>query len=205
MEKSNPRIRLARENPSKGPFLKFVSNAGKWADNRFPFIRLALLLFFLYILLRHQNDWYYNSIFKGFNLGIHELGHFILKPFGQFIYIAGGTIAQCSAPLIAIFIFYKQSDYFGIAVCFGWLATNLYDVATYVHDARLRELPLVSPFGMEAQHDWAYLLGRLGLLEHDQFIAIKIRLLALISMIICLCFGGWLVYRMIKTIRIGNY
>ncbi|MDQ2666781.1 MAG: zinc ribbon domain-containing protein, partial [Gemmatimonadota bacterium] len=40
-------------------------------------------------------------------------------------------------------------------------------IAVYVADARAQELPLVGG----GEHDWAYLLGQLGLLTRDHAIA----------------------------------
>ncbi|MCK5832154.1 hypothetical protein KAH81_00630 [bacterium] len=144
----------------------------------------------------------FNSIFKGLNLGIHELGHYLFLPFGHFLHMAGGTITQLAAPIVSVFLFYRQRDYFAIAVCFGWLSTNFYDIGVYVADARAQELPLVTPFGGEAMHDWFYLLNKLNLLSWDIGLGKLNRFLGSVSMLICLIYGGWLVYWMIKTFRV---
>ncbi len=208
MRSKKSRIQLAGKESRPNFIVRFFRNAREWAEGRFPFLRLALLIFFAYIWVRHQNDWLYSSIFKGLNLGIHELGHFLFQPFGKFLYVAGGTIAQCGAPIIGMFIFLRQKDYFGIAVAFGWLSTNFYDVGTYAADARLRELPLVSPFGMEAQHDWTYLLTEMNLYTKDQAVGLFFRRLGWMSMLICLVFGMWLLFQMFKTLdfhKVGEY
>ena len=173
-----------------------------------PVFRGLLLLFFLIIWIRHLADPTFNSIFKGLNLGIHELGHYIFMPFGHFMHMAGGTIAQLAAPIVSVFMFYRQRDYFAIAACFGWLSTNFYDVALYVADARAMALPLVTPFGGEAIHDWHYLLGKLHILDWDSGLGRFSRALAFVSMAICLIYGGYLVYIMIRTFRLekmGEY
>jgi len=202
------KIVLSDKGDSTNFISRFFQNAREWAEGRLPFIRLALWLFFLYVGWNHFDEWHYQSIFKGLNLGIHELGHFVFQPFGQFIYVAGGTIMQTLVPIISIFMFYHQKDYFAISISFGWLATNFYDIGPYAADARLRELPLVSPFGMEAQHDWTYLLSRMNLLEKDQAVGFFFRRLGLISMTICLLFGAWLIFHMFRTMslrKIGEY
>lgn len=142
----------------------------------------------------------YQSWFKPLNLGIHELGHMLFRPLGEFMMVLGGTFWQLTVPKISFFMFYKQRDYFALAVSFCWLATNYYDVATYIGDARARELPLVSPFGIgPITHDWHYLLTRLGMLELDTTIAAVIRVLAAVSMIIGLGWGVWTISKMIKS------
>lgn len=122
--------------------------------------------------------------------------------FGQFIGIAGGTILQCLMPFIGVVNFYRQRDFFAITLCFGWLSTNLFDVARYVADARSMELPLVMLFGNEnVIHDWNYLLGKLGILQFDTGIAFFIKILAVLSMLACLFCGGRLIWLMKKSTR----
>lgn len=42
------------------------------------------------------------------NLGIHELGHMLFRPAGEFLCIAGGTILQLLIPIISVFMFVRQ-------------------------------------------------------------------------------------------------
>lgn len=160
--------------------------------------RLPFLLFFTYILVRHLASPDYQSIFKGLNLGIHELGHFVFGLLGEFMGVAGGTLLQCLVPIGSMFMFLRQRDFFAIAVCFGWLSTNLFDVATYAGDARAMELPLVSPGAGDVIHDWNYLLGQTGLLKADQTIAFLFRAGGVLTMLVCLAAGGWLLWKMAR-------
>ncbi len=142
----------------------------------------------------------YSDYFKGINLGFHEMGHMVFAPFGQFMAIAGGSLFQCLVPLLSTLMFLRQRDYFGIAFCFGWLSTNLFDVALYAGDARKLELPLVTPFkgGDEIIHDWNYLLDKLNMLQYDYVFANGLRLLAVLSTLTFFVFGSWLIYNMIQ-------
>ena len=56
----------------------------------------------------------YSSIFDGINLVIHEAGHLAFSYFGELLEIAGGTILQLMAPIVAAFAFYRQKDYFAV-------------------------------------------------------------------------------------------
>ncbi len=177
----------------------FLDDARQWCEGRFWPVRLLLLLYFSFVFVNHLQDPMYQSWFKAINLGIHELGHLVFRPFGEFVMILGGTFWQCMVPVISFFMFYKQRDYFALAVSFCWLSTNYYDVATYIGDARARDLPLVSPFGVgPITHDWQYMLSRLGMLELDTSIATFVRLLAAVSMLVGLGWGAWTVIMMIK-------
>ena len=170
-----------------------------WARGRNGWVRLPLLLWFAWILVRHLRDRSYDSLFGGLNLGIHEAGHLLFGWLGEFLGIAGGTILQLAAPVIAGVLFRRQRDWFAVAVASCWLATNLFEVARYAGDARARRLPLVSPTSGDPIHDWGYLLGRMGLLRHDLAIAGGLRFLAAVAMLAGLAAGCWLVWHMVRS------
>jgi len=171
--------------------------ATDWCRGKNWWLRLPFLLFFGYVLVRHLADPLYSSILGGLNLGIHELGHIVFGFLGQTMAVAGGTLLQLLAPAIGMVNFYRQDDFFSIALCFGWLSTNLFSVATYAADARRLELPLVTPFGGgEVIHDWEFLLSRWDILQHDTLIAGIFRAGAVVSMAFCFIAGGWLLWIM---------
>lgn len=178
---------------------RFVAEARGWCRGRLWQGRVLLLAWFAYMLVHHLRDDEYTSLIGALNLGIHELGHLVTRPFGEWISIAGGTLVQCLVPVGSMFMFYRQRDFFAIAVAWGWLATNLFNVATYMADARSMALPLVSVGGGEAYHDWNYLLDSCGLLRFDKKLAFLVRGAATLSMLVCLVGGGWLVAWMLHT------
>lgn len=161
--------------------------------------RAPLLLWMTWVWYRHASDSDYQSLLKGLNLGIHELGHIVFG-FGESMGIAGGTILQLLAPLVAMGMFLRQRDPFAIAFAFGWLGTSFMDVAVYAGDARSMDLPLVSPFaGDEIIHDWNWMLSRLGWLSSDMTISGIFRLLGHASFAVCLVGGSWVLARMGST------
>ncbi len=170
-----------------------------WCAGRNLWVRLPLLIWFLLILARHWANPEYQSLFKPLNLGIHELGHYLFAAFGNFMAVAGGSLAQCLAPLASMIMFWRQPDYFAIAVCFGWLGTNCFDVAVYAGDARSMALPLVTPGGGEPIHDWNWLLARMGMLEWDRTIEILLRLLGSASLLAGTAAGGWMLWVMYRN------
>ncbi len=171
-----------------------------WCQGRQWLPRAALLLIFAYIGWEHLVNPESGDLFKGLNLGIHELGHMIFSPFGEFVTVFGGSLFQCLVPIGSMFMFFRQRDYFAIAVAWGWLATNFYDLAVYVSDARTMDLPLVSPGAQgEIIHDWNYLLDKLGWLQYDHVLGQLIRLDATMCLMICLGFGTWLCITMQRS------
>ena len=128
--------------------------------------RLLTIALFAYGVhgLSHQGG---GSLLDGVDLAIHETGHLVFGPFGEFIGFAGGTIFQLLMPALFVGYFVRRGDHYAASVALWWIAQNCGNIAVYVADARAQELPLVGG----GEHDWEYLLGRLGLLARDHAIA----------------------------------
>ena len=179
---------------------QLLADSKEWARGKMWQPRQVLLFYLGYILFYHLKDPMYTSWFKPLNLGIHELGHMVFMPFGQFIGIAGGTILQCLVPIIGLVMFYRQRDYFAVAVAVVWLGTNFYDVAFYVADAVAMALPLVSPFaGSEIIHDWHYLLSHLGLLSWHSGLAVLLRFAGTAACLAGIGYATWLIWMMMAA------
>jgi hypothetical protein len=98
----------------------------------------------------------------GVNLAFHEAGHLFLGFAGQTLHFLGGTFGQLFFPLVLVLRFRARGERFEAALCAIWLGESLMNVAVYLGDARAQALPLVGGH----THDWAWLLGRAGLVEH---------------------------------------
>jgi len=110
------------------------------------------------------------------DLAIHEAGHVVFAPFGEFLGIAGGTLLQLIVPLVFCIYFVLRRDFYAASILVFWVSQSLFNVATYVADARAQVLPLVG--GEFVIHDWAWLLSRLQLLRQDQTLASLVRAVA---------------------------
>jgi hypothetical protein len=174
------------------------ADARDWCAGRSWIWRALLLAYLLRVGVGHLRDPEYSSLFGGITLGIHELGHVLLSWAGQFVSIAGGSLAQVAAPAAGAWLLYRQRDYFGVAVAGAWEAFSLWNLATYVGDARTRALPLV---GLVADpiHDWNWILGRLGILGADRTLAALTRLAAFSIWSASLLLGAWLCATMAKS------
>jgi hypothetical protein len=111
------------------------------------------------------------GLLDGVDLAIHETGHLVFAPFGEFAGYLGGTLLQLLLPLAFVASFLRRGDRYAAYVVLAWVAQSLWNVARYVADARRQELPLVGG----GDHDWAYLLGEMGMLPHDTALASAIR------------------------------
>ena len=99
-------------------------------------------------------------------LGVHEVGHVLFAPFGEFLRMAGGTLLQLIVPVLLVFGFYKGDYRPGVQFSLFLLGHSMLNVSVYVQDARRQILPLVG--GRHVQHDWKWMLDTLGLLAWDQ-------------------------------------
>ena len=70
-------------------------------------------------------------------LPIHEFGHVLFRPFGEFMMLLGGSLFQAGLPLVFAGIFLvKNRDPFAAAVMLWWSAVAVMDIAPYVYDAQ---------------------------------------------------------------------
>lgn len=118
-------------------------------------------------LLRHPDM---GSLIDNVDLPIHETGHLVFSPFGEFMQFLGGTLFQLIMPSAFVVYFLRRGDRHAASVALWWVAQNFWNISVYVRDARNQDLDLVGG----GEHDWAYLLGELGWLKRDQVIAQRI-------------------------------
>ncbi|MEK7395114.1 MAG: hypothetical protein AAB214_21360 [Fibrobacterota bacterium] len=191
-----PGRRQASPSGHQHPVLAWIEAC---AQGKLWWPRVPLLAWMIWVWVQHTTTDQYQSLAKGLNLGIHELGHMVFAPLGQFMSVAGGTLLQCLVPILGMFMFVRQRDAFAVFFGFGWLGTNFFEVADYVADARTMELQLVSPFAGgddEITHDWNWLLSHTGLLAQDQGLAGLIRFAGHMSFAVCVAGGVWTLWRM---------
>lgn len=108
----------------------------------------------------HPGTW---SFLDNINLPIHETGHIVFSPFGEWMAVAGGTLFQLIVPLAFVAHFVRAGDRHAATVPLWWFGQNLFNIARYVSDARAQELPLVGG----GEHDWTWMLYELDVLHRD--------------------------------------
>lgn len=120
-------------------------------------------------------DPYQWHFIDGVNLVIHEAGHLIFRPFGEFMMIAGGSLFQVIMPALFVGYFWYNEKYYSAALVLFWVGESILNVSVYAGDAQALLLPLLG--GNDSLHDWNYLLTTLNLLPATAKIAGGIRLL----------------------------
>lgn len=130
-------------------------------------------------VVRDPDGW---RFVDGVNLLLHEAGHPVFSPFGEFMTVLGGTLMQLLFPLAFVVYFLRSAQPFAAYASLAWLGESFFNVARYAADARARELPLLG--GDDAGHDWTYILFRLDLLPHDQEVARVLRLVGALLLLL---------------------
>ena len=137
------------------------------------------------------------------NLPFHEAGHLLFMPFGRFMTILGGSLAQILMPFVCLVTFvWKTRDPFGASVALWWMAENFMDVAPYINDARAMELILLGGFTSQEvdAHDWNNLLSMLGWLQYDHRLAKLAYGIGTVVMLLALLWGGILLLRQCRRL-----
>jgi hypothetical protein len=124
-------------------------------------------------------DPYQWHLIDGVNLVIHEAGHLIFSPFGEFMMIAGGSLFQVIMPALFVGYFWYNRKYYSAALVLFWVGQSILNVSVYAGDSLALQLPLLG--GQDSVHDWNYLLNSLNLLPATAKIAGAIRLLGTIA------------------------
>jgi hypothetical protein len=142
---------------------------------------VVLVLYFLWIALDPMQGSFLDLV----DLPIHETGHLLFRPFGEFIGIAGGSIFQVIFPAMFAGYFVWREQYYSAAIVLFWLGQSIINVWVYAADAVTMQLVLTSGMtGSEGGfHDWNYLLTRTGLIGSTKMVAGIIRTAGTIVMI----------------------
>ncbi len=164
---------------------------------------LLLLIFavwgWYFISLDLESNVIGESFMHRVNLVFHEAGHVLFRPFGWFMMILGGSLAQLLMPLIVLLsLLIKNSDAFGASFGLWWLGQSLMDLGPYINDARALQLTLLgggTGRDRPGSHDWNNILLDLGLVEQDHRIAHLVDFIGSTVVIIALCWGGFILYQ----------
>ncbi|MGA8267123.1 MAG: hypothetical protein WB787_05130 [Candidatus Acidiferrales bacterium] len=133
---------------------------------------------------------------------IHEGGHLLFRHFGEFIAVAGGTFLQLLVPVLLAIQFAFQRQLQGVTYCMFFFFEQLLPTATYMADARAQELPLLTVGDADyVIHDWNYLFGALGVLDHDIQIASFVRAIGWVGMFGMVAWFTWRSLRGAKEAR----
>ena len=183
-------MRLPESWTERLPFLEVLEE--DW-DPVPKAVLVAWLFFYSLFLYQAARGQGILLLMDGVFVPIHEGGHLLFRFFGEFISVAGGTILQLLVPVLlaSYFLFHRQPQ--GVAFCLFFMFEQLLPISTYMADARAQDLPLLTIGDAEdVIHDWNFLFGKLGVLDHDIQIAGFVRFLGWLGMIAIVV---WLLWR----------
>lgn len=125
------------------------------------------------------------SFLDNIDLPIHETGHLLFRPLGEFMMIAGGSLFQVIFPAVFVGYFIWHRSYYSAAIVLLWVGQSILNVWVYAADAVVMQLVLTSGFtGSEGGfHDWNYLLDHFGLLGSTRTVAGVIKFVGIMTII----------------------
>lgn len=167
----------------------------------------ALLVLWSWFLIGY--DYRYAEINGSFMhnilLPIHEAGHVLFIPFGEFMMILGGSLFQLMLPLGIGFAFYwKNHDNFGAALGMWWTSVGLVDLSPYIYDSLQPQMIMIGGHtGEDGPHDWIYLLESFGQLPNAQVIGTAVHACGALFMIAALMWGAAVLWKQ-KALGLGS-
>lgn len=179
------------------PFLEPLED--RWQRVSVAALAMACLFYGLFLLQAAHGG----GVLLGMDLvfiPIHEGGHLLFSWFGEFLMVAGGTLLQLGVPVILAVVFFFQRQVQGTAFCVFFFFEQFLPISTYMADARAQELPLLTVGDPDhVIHDWNYLFGKLGVLDHDTEISHIVRAVGWIGMVATV---GWMVWRSLESRKV---
>jgi hypothetical protein len=87
-------------------------------------------------------------IFVYLNIGVHEIGHVLFRPFGELTMLIMGSGFEVLFPFaVGVVFLIRKRDLVSTAVSWGWSASALASAATYIADADDGRLALLARRG----------------------------------------------------------
>lgn len=167
---------------------------------------LALLLLAVWsgflIACDYRDGEIFGSFMHAILLPIHEAGHVLFRPFGEFMTILGGSLFQFALPLgIGIAFLVANRDNFGAALGAWWASVSLLDLSPYIYDALEPQLILLGGHtGEDGPHDWIYLLGVFGQVRNAQHWGMLVHGIGSMLAVCALAWAAIVIWRQRKNI-----
>ena len=124
----------------------------------------------------------------------HEFGHLLFRPFGEFMTVLGGSLAQWLMPIGFLVLFLRRNrDPFTASLMLWWMGTQWIDLAPYAWDALVpQHVLLTGRTGDTGAHDYIDILGDLGLLKQAHAVARVMHEFGLAAMLAAWAWAGYL-------------
>lgn len=162
---------------------------------------LVFAVYFLWIAFKPMDGSFLDMV----DLPIHETGHLLFRPFGEFMMVAGGTLFQLILPAIFVGYFVWNEKPYSASIVLFWVGQSFINVYIYAADAVKMQLVLTSGLtGSEGSfHDWNHMLTALGLINSTPTVAGLIRLLGTLTILSAVV--GSVYYSVFADVDAGEY
>ena len=137
----------------------------------------------------------YFGFVDNIDLAVHETGHLVFAPFGEFMNVLGGTLLQLILPLTFAGYFARKGDWHAATVPLWWTGQNCWNIARYISDARAQDLSLVGG----GEHDWLWILDELDLLHRDLAIGRAVHGVGILLYLVSVIAGVLLARKRVST------
>lgn len=144
----------------------------------FRFCVALLASFYFFSVAGTPADWHF---LDNIDLIIHEAGHVVFLPFGQFLDILGGSLFQILVPAVFVGYFALKNQWYAAFLLLFWVGENLINVSVYAGDSIVMQLPMLG--GDSGIHDWNYVLTALGILRFTPVVASVIYMLGIFTIL----------------------
>jgi hypothetical protein len=125
------------------------------------FILIWSFIVLKYISQNQEVPPFYNPLWV-VSHGIHEIGHWVTKPFGMWVSVASGSIFQFFFPFVFFVAMLRSRDMHGAFVLLTWQAASLIHMAHYAGSAEYSDLIMDTPHFVTMYHDWVWMLSQLN-------------------------------------------
>ena len=191
------------------PLTRLFLYQGKWIPQIwwFRLIFRLLLLFFTITIFKYWSDYRRGAeIIKKLHiisLSCHEVWHVLFRLFdftdNHILEYLWWFLNQIIVPLICcIILLVKKRDIFRSSVCLWWAFESMIDWVSYIADANVMALPLITwGIGLDHPywwHDWNYILTERGVLDKANDIALSVEEIALFWLCVSIIRGARYLY-----------
>lgn len=143
-----------------------------------PALGLLFVVALAWLWTCYVRDYSYYRFINEVNGGIHEIGHMLFSiVWSHMLHVLWGTILQLLFPIVFFVFFWRRTQQFIACLCGVRFATNLFNIAVYMHDATRLQLPLMSmSWDIETtMHDRNYLFDVWWVLVYTDQIALVVK------------------------------
>jgi hypothetical protein len=160
-------------------------------------------VFALVWIFKGETQSYFRYVFFAFDHGIHEIGHWVTRPFGLWISIPAGTIFQIALPTVAAVALWRHRDMYGVLAIPIWHGFTFANISYYAGSAAYSDLELWTPHFFTLYHDWVWMLSKVNKLGWAGPIESLFYVLAVTAALLSVAGQAWGIYKIFQAQKLS--